>query len=275
MTTEPFVSLPVPAPDWPESWQEAHRYDRQEVGGETELNRGYAAMYRARREATLAALERHVTRPARILDLAAASGNFTIAAARAGYDVVWNDLRAEMADYVRLKARDLPIEYVAGNIFELGEVHRGAYDGVLALEVIEHVAHPDRFLAQIASLLRPGGHLIVSTPNGRYLLNDLPRFSDHPDPSVFESVQFKPNSDGHIFLLHEDEMRRFGEENGLEVVEHALFANPLTCGHLKLRHALAVLPTAMVRGLEAVSRRTPALLRDRILTGTLFVYHKQ
>jgi 2-polyprenyl-6-hydroxyphenyl methylase/3-demethylubiquinone-9 3-methyltransferase len=58
----------------------------------------------------------------------------------------------------------LAIDYRAGEIGQLAaEGHR--YDLVISMEVIEHVADPATFVAQLASLLAPGGLLLVSTPN--------------------------------------------------------------------------------------------------------------
>ncbi|OAI47787.1 hypothetical protein AYO44_08800 [Planctomycetaceae bacterium SCGC AG-212-F19] len=42
----------------------------------------------------------------------------------------------------------------------------GAYDAVIASEVLEHVANPCEFLASLRSQLRDGGLLIITTPNG-------------------------------------------------------------------------------------------------------------
>jgi 2-polyprenyl-3-methyl-5-hydroxy-6-metoxy-1,4-benzoquinol methylase len=41
----------------------------------------------------------------------------------------------------------------------------GSYDGVTALDVIEHVPDPFRFLALLAQVTRPGGTVIISTGN--------------------------------------------------------------------------------------------------------------
>ncbi|MBW3609115.1 MAG: methyltransferase domain-containing protein [Actinobacteria bacterium] len=43
--------------------------------------------------------------------------------------------------------------------------HRGAFDAVVLLEVIEHVRNPWETLEFCRSLLRPGGLLLLSTPN--------------------------------------------------------------------------------------------------------------
>lgn len=83
-------------------------------------------------------------------------------------------------------------------------------------------------------MLKPGGRLFLSTPNGRYFVFDHPRFSECPDPSVYESVQFKPNSDGHIFLTDVDECGLLAGRAGLYVERVALSTNTLTCGHKKM-----------------------------------------
>jgi 2-polyprenyl-3-methyl-5-hydroxy-6-metoxy-1,4-benzoquinol methylase len=40
------------------------------------------------------------------------------------------------------------------------------FDAVLITEVIEHVAHPDEFLAKTAALVKPHGSIVLTTPNG-------------------------------------------------------------------------------------------------------------
>jgi SAM-dependent methyltransferase len=53
------------------------------------------------------------------------------------------------------------------------------YDGVLAVEVLEHVPDDDAFVAQLRRVLRPGGWAYLTTPNGDYVRNEGP---DHnPD----------------------------------------------------------------------------------------------
>ena len=43
--------------------------------------------------------------------------------------------------------------------------HAGSLDWAFSFDVIEHVADPKRFLADIATLLKPEGRLLLSTPN--------------------------------------------------------------------------------------------------------------
>jgi 2-polyprenyl-6-hydroxyphenyl methylase/3-demethylubiquinone-9 3-methyltransferase len=148
-------------PCWPDSWKLSYHYDLSEVYDEP-THLGYAYAYAERRAQTLRLVTEVLQPGATILDVAAAQGNFSLALAELGFRVTWNDLRSELADYVRLKHDRGHIEYVAGNAFEL-EFAR-PFDAVLITEVIEHVAHPDAFLAGAAALVRPGGYVVMTTP---------------------------------------------------------------------------------------------------------------
>jgi 2-polyprenyl-6-hydroxyphenyl methylase/3-demethylubiquinone-9 3-methyltransferase len=249
-------------PDWPQSWKDSYFYDQSEIYGEIS-HYGYAYAYENRRRETLRLLTEVLAPGARVLDIAAAQGNFSLALAELGFDVTWNDLRAELADYVRLKHERGRIQFAAGNAFELQ--FPSLFDAVLITEIIEHVAHPDEFLAKAAALVRPGGYIVMTTPNGGYFRNPLPKFSECADPAAFESVQFKPNADGHIFLLHLDEIEPLATRAGLEVEKIALFTNPLTAGHVKTEPLLKILPRRIVEWAESASRRLPSALKSKAL----------
>jgi 2-polyprenyl-6-hydroxyphenyl methylase/3-demethylubiquinone-9 3-methyltransferase len=137
---------------------------------------------------------------------------------------------------------------------------------VLAAEVVEHVAHPDRFLEKLTTLIRPEGTIVLTTPNGEYFRNRLPKFADCPDPSVFESVQFRPDGDGHIFLLYADELAVLAERAGLEVVRTLFFNNTLTSGGLMTRKLLPLVPARAVETIEATTAALPASVARRLHT---------
>ncbi|MHB8522365.1 MAG: class I SAM-dependent methyltransferase [Limisphaerales bacterium] len=252
-----------PEDRWPDSWKSSYAYDLEEVYG-TVSHRGYAYAYQNRREYLLGLLHGAVPPDSHVLDVAAAQGNFTLTLAERGYRVTWNDLRSELAGYVKLKHEWGEVAFAPGNVFDLEFSH--LFDAVLIAEVIEHVAHPDEFLRQIAGLVRAGGHVIVTTPNGAYWRNPLPRFSDFPDPTVFESRQFRPNADGHIFLLHPDELKRLATDAGLELIDLRLFTNPLTAGCLRTEPVLRLLPCPAVFLIERLSQQMPAIIRQRLMT---------
>jgi 2-polyprenyl-3-methyl-5-hydroxy-6-metoxy-1,4-benzoquinol methylase len=127
----------------------------------------------------------------------------------------------------------------------------------------------DEFLRTIAQMLKPGGHIVLTTPNGGYFKNTLPKFSDCPDPSQYEIMQFKPNSDGHIFLLHLDEIEQLTYQAGLVVKETRLVTNPLTNGHVKLHHLLKLLPKSWVETCEKLTCSLPLTVKRKLHTTTV------
>jgi 2-polyprenyl-6-hydroxyphenyl methylase/3-demethylubiquinone-9 3-methyltransferase len=251
----------VSEPGWPDSWKLSYSYDLLEVYGSRE-NLGYSYAFARRRSEALDLLANVLPHGGRVLDVAAAQGNFTLLLAERGYDVTWNDLRAELAAYVALKHETGRIAYAPGNAFEL--TFPEAFDAVLITEVIEHVAHPDDFLAHVATLVRPGGYVVMTTPNGAYVRNRLPRFSACPDPSMYEAMQFGPNADGHIFLLHPDEIPALARGAGLTIERLETFTTPLTAGHLKTGRALRRIPRSFVETAERACARLPSPLRRRL-----------
>ncbi|MEN0077244.1 MAG: bifunctional 2-polyprenyl-6-hydroxyphenol methylase/3-demethylubiquinol 3-O-methyltransferase UbiG, partial [Paracraurococcus sp.] len=62
-------------------------------------------------------------------------------------------------------AGGLAIDYREGLPEDLAATHRGRFDAVLSLEVVEHVADREAFCRHLAALLRPGGALFLSTLN--------------------------------------------------------------------------------------------------------------
>jgi 2-polyprenyl-6-hydroxyphenyl methylase/3-demethylubiquinone-9 3-methyltransferase len=191
-----------------------------------------------------------------VLDVAAAQGNFSLTLAELGYRLTWNDLREELADYVRLKYERGDIRFMVGNILALPPVQ---HDLVLATEIIEHVAHPDHLLSQLVRFIRPGGYLVLTTPNGAYLGNRLPRFSDFDDTSAFEARQFRPDADGHIFLLSPDELCDLAHQAGLAAVEVKCFSTPITAGWLGTERVGRRLPDG-----NALVQRAPRSVRNRL-----------
>lgn len=255
---------PIPNANWPASWREAYEFDLLEFFGESRRNPGYVCAYQNRFNKLINMVEERLPKGSTIIDVAAAQGNFSLGLAERGYKVTWNDLRGEISGYVKLKHEFGDLSFVEGNAFDLLV---GGFDAAVITEVIEHVAHPDEFLCKIATLVRPGGYVFMTTPNGNYFRNRLPRFSDCEDPAIFESVQFKPDADGHIFLIHLDELTHFAREAGLEVIDVNLFTNPLTAGEMKLSLLHRLIPGTFIAKLEAASQsRLPRGLTERLLS---------
>ena len=97
------------------------------------------------------------------LDVGCGAGLLCEPLARLGASVTGIDAAGEAIAVARDHAAQsgLAIGYRAG---ELATVD-GQFDLVTSLEVIEHVADPAAFVAQLAARVTPGGLLVLSTPN--------------------------------------------------------------------------------------------------------------
>ncbi len=80
----------------------------------------------------------------------------------------------------RLSRRRSNIERVVLEDMTRCSLPDGSFDGVVAVETIEHVPEDDAFIRQIERVLKPGGWAYFTTPNGDYVKNDPPHHNpDH------------------------------------------------------------------------------------------------
>lgn len=101
-----------------------------------------------------------------ILDVGCGGGLLCEPLARLGANVTGIDATAPNIDMAKnhAKAMGLSINYHCTTAEDL--VAQGQkFDIVISYEVIEHVAHPGAFVAALTSLVKPNGHLFLSTLN--------------------------------------------------------------------------------------------------------------
>lgn len=256
---------------WPKSWQDCYTFDSVEIYG-SKQHPGHTYSYQNRLKKTLALIHKVAQPKAKILDVAAAQGNFSLLLAESGYEVTWNDLRDDLVGYVQSKYECGNIQFAPGDVFTLD--FESCFDLVLITEVIEHVAHPDKFISKIAQLVKPGGYIVMTTPNGEYFRNRLPKFSACPDPSIFEAIQFGPDSENHIFLLHLEEVYQLAQQAGVSVIDLQLFTNPLTIGHVKLGNLLRLIPQDWVLNIEHLTQSLPFSIQRKINIGMAVILRR-
>ncbi len=102
----------------------------------------------------------------RILDIGCGGGLLSEPMARLGATVVGADAAAGNIPVARLHAEQsgLAIDYRHTTAEALADGAE-AFDVVLAMEIVEHVADPQGFVSTCRSLLKPGGLMIMSTIN--------------------------------------------------------------------------------------------------------------
>jgi 2-polyprenyl-6-hydroxyphenyl methylase / 3-demethylubiquinone-9 3-methyltransferase len=129
-------------------------------------------------------------RDLRVLDVGCGGGVLCEPLAKLGAIVVGLDPARTAIGVAKRHAIEagIAVDYRSGTIEALAEAGE-TFDVVLAMEVIEHVAHSEVFLDTCAALVKPGGLVILSTINrtlksyafaivmGEYVLRLLPRGS--------------------------------------------------------------------------------------------------
>jgi GT2 family glycosyltransferase/2-polyprenyl-3-methyl-5-hydroxy-6-metoxy-1,4-benzoquinol methylase len=154
-----------------------------------------------------------LARGADVLDLGCGVGYGTRMLARAARRVVGVDVSPEALAHAGRAYGGERMAFLGADARRLPLAGR-SFDLVVCLEMLEHVREQDAVLAEAARVLRPGGRLVVSTPNKRL-------YADQPDPGNY-----------HCALLTLEEFRavvaaHFGEVEVWSQRRPAGLADPL------------------------------------------------
>jgi SAM-dependent methyltransferase len=129
-------------------------YNKQYTGGGSSSGRNlqrYAARY-------LRIVQQH-RQEGRLIDIGSSNNPFPNIASKAGFSVT-------MMDFVRPPSLSADVRYIEGNMNDERalEAERATFDVVTSWAVMEHVPDPGRSAAILASLCKPGGLIVLSTP---------------------------------------------------------------------------------------------------------------
>ncbi len=116
----------------------------------------------------LAEAEARLEHGRRLLEVGAGSGGFSRVAQARGWQVDATEVSA--SGLVRL--RETGVTVFGGDLIE-ANYPEAAFDFVVSAEVIEHLTSPTPHLRELARVTRPGGLLLLTTPNHRGLSGRL------------------------------------------------------------------------------------------------------
>ena len=104
--------------------------------------------------------------PPSFLDVGCGMGRYLIAAQRLGFDVIGFE---PSVNHARVAAQHFHLPVIT-DYFSADRVAGKKFDLMILSHVIEHIYDPKSFIHELVSLLKPGGVLIVITPNNESLL---------------------------------------------------------------------------------------------------------
>lgn len=101
----------------------------------------------------------------RVLDVAAGTGAFTLAAAARGADVLATDFSPEMIEELGRKCRELGLNNVSTAVMDgqALELQDESFDVAASLFGLMFFPDPDRGLRELLRVLKPGGQAVVGT----------------------------------------------------------------------------------------------------------------
>jgi len=148
----------------------------------------------------------------RTFDAGCGNGGFSIYAARMGNQVVAASFQASEQESARARADILDVSGIDFRIIDLREIesHRdglGMFDQIICLETIEHVSDDEGLVRRLATMLEPGGRILISTPFDRH----RPLYTEEREPS--------PVEDGsHVrYGYSQERLTQIAQDAGLEV----------------------------------------------------------
>ena len=170
-----------------------------------------------------------------------------------GRGALWDRLRGRFErcigiDAVRFEGLPLDVEFRAADLdTDVLPIADDESDVTVAVETIEHLENPRAFMRQLTRITRPGGIVVVTTPNQLSALSLL-TLATRRQFSAFQENSYP----AHRTALLEVDLRRIASECGLDDAEIRYTAYgrlPLTARHYP----------------RGMARRLPRLLSDNVL----------
>jgi 2-polyprenyl-3-methyl-5-hydroxy-6-metoxy-1,4-benzoquinol methylase len=155
---------------------------------------------------------RHLPPPARVVDLGAGSGAWAARLVSQGYT-----LTAVERDATSYRFPGAPL-IVADLNEPFGASLQGPFDGLTAIEVIEHLENPRAFLRECHKLLVPQGVMVLTTPN----IENVPARLQFLATGSLRMFGRDPrfNDPTHITPIHTFMLERMLRDTGFQLVEH-------------------------------------------------------
>lgn len=158
----------------------------------------------------------HLGAGSRLLEIGCGAGNLLLQATVSGSYPVALDLSMQALTFVRSRLEeaqtgpDAPAGFTCtqaiGEFLPFGENH---FDCVLLSEVVEHLESPQVSIREAARVLRPGGRLLITTPNYRSFWPLMEWAVDRLNMAP------KMAGEQHISRFHPASLKRMVADSGL------------------------------------------------------------
>lgn len=160
----------------------------------------------------------HLKAGSRLLEVGCGAGNLLMQAIVPGSYPIALDLSMQALTFVRSRLKEASSSSEAPNGFActqaIGEAlpwREASFDCVLMSEVIEHLERPQISICEAARVLRPGGRLLITTPNYRSFWPLMEWAVDRLNMAP------KMAGEQHISRFHPSSLKSLLTESGLTI----------------------------------------------------------
>lgn len=190
------------------------------LSGKVDSISGYVVQHKKRFARTIAEINRHLKdvndrSAVKILDVGSLGGELSIALKHEGYEVHSTDLELVATEFKRAYERN-EIEIRAMTDSRTLPYEEDNFDGVVFCETLEHIYdNPLDILSEFKRVLKPGGFVLLTTPNVmrlenkiKFLLNiniyqDLARYVHYPSTQRL-ALHFREYTKKELIQLLQD-----------------------------------------------------------------------
>ena len=110
------------------------------------------------------ALARELARGKSVLDIACGEGYGANLLAAVAADVTGVDTAQDAVSHARIKYKRDNLSFKTGSCLQI-PMQNKSVDLAICFETLEHIAEHEKFMAELRRVLKPGGLLVISTPN--------------------------------------------------------------------------------------------------------------
>ncbi len=157
-----------------------------------------------------------VTPGSRVVDVGCGSGEFPAMAAAAGYAACGIDVSEPSIEVARKLHRGVDFRVADASDLAVSELE--SFDVVTLWDVIEHVLRPHEVIASAATLLRPGGLIVLGTPNGASIYDRVADALYRVVPPIGKLMLMQRYSEWHLQIWTARTLSRLLRDHGLETV---------------------------------------------------------
>lgn len=160
----------------------------------------------------------------RVCEIGSGKGYLLAAMNGLGWKTKGIEIGQDAARYAR---ETFGVDTYAGTIEQYRADNPGsaAFPVVMCIDIIEHVLDPDAFVAELASVVSPGGTLVIDTPNAG---------AGHIQKEMENWRGFNPF---HIFVFNKDNLGVLLEKHGFAISRAFTYNNVLDRAALKAKAA--------------------------------------